>query len=418
MGMASNEDRAARLMPERSVWVGGMKWWHAAFYVVLFTVMVVILNSGESGPARISMLLALAGLGTVYPFLTRYRDMETWKPRAYLVLLTVVVIFQASQGGVGMVILFLAFPQLWMFSGTARTGVIFTAVLCLGVAAAQLQFWNESAVSLTGVAVQTVVSFLASTMLGLWIYKIIAQSEDRGELLAELDAARTELAASHREQGAMAERERISREIHDTLAQGFTSIIMLSEAAQAQLRKDNASAAAPLAQQLDGIQTTARSSLQEARALIAATGPASLEGSDLLDALTRLQEPFTTGSGPQLVLNLPPSLPQLSSVQQIAVLRAAQEALNNVGRHSYANHATLRLEASEDTLVLSVHDDGGGFDVDAADGFGLTGMTARLEEIGARLDLRSAPGKGTTVTATVPLNVSSAARPEGAGHGR
>ncbi|WP_051298670.1 sensor histidine kinase [Arthrobacter castelli] len=416
--MSARQDRAERMRPDRSVWVGGMKWWHAAFYVVLTTAVLIIVGYDGSGIEKIPMLLALAGLGVVYPFLTRHRNLRTWKPKAYLVLLTAVVILLVSQGGVGMVILFVAFPQMWMFAGTARGGVAFTAILCIGVGAAQLQFWNESEISLSGAVVQAATTFVASTMLGLWIYKIIAQSEDRGELLAELEAARTELTASYREQGAMAERERISREIHDTLAQGFTSIIMLTEAAQAQLRKESpGSGATALEQQLQGIQSTARSSLQEARSLIAATGPAPLQGADLLDALARLEESFADDPGADLVLTLPGSLPPLSSVQQIAILRTAQEALNNVRRHSSAEHVTLRLEAPDRRLTLLIHDDGDGFDPGTAThGFGLEGMAARLDEIGARLDLQSAPGEGTTVSATVPLDLHPQRQPAQVGN--
>jgi signal transduction histidine kinase len=397
-----------------SIWFRGLKWWHLGFYVALATVAVIVWVSADAGnPAKASAVAALVLLGAAYPFLTRVNDLHTWKPKLYVVLLIAVVTYLAFLSGAGSIILFIAFPQVWMFAGSERNGVAASALICVLVAAGQLHLFGTGAAGLLAAGLQAVISFLASTLLGLWIYKIIEQSEQRADLIAELNAARAELGAAHERQGAMAERERMAREIHDTLAQGFTSIVMLSEAAQAQLRKTGTPVPAVLASALAGIRDTARDNLQEARALIAASGPTQLAGGDLLGALRRLKA--TALNGARLTVELPPALPELTPAQQVVVLRAAQEALNNVRRHAGAHSARLRLHLDGASLVLSVDDDGAGFVPGAGtsgDSYGLRAMAERLAGIGGSLDVHSAPGDGTRLTMTIPLQL------QGAGHVR
>lgn len=406
--MSTNPDRAHRLLPENSVWIHGMKWWHIGFYTAIVVVVLVVLN-GEPNPATKSVTLSvLAVLAIAYPFLTRQRYVGTWRPVAYVVLLILVVGFLAFLPGSGAVLLFVAFPQIWMFSSTARSGLVSTAAICIAVAIGQLSRFSGATEDLVGIGLQAVLSFLASTMLGLWIYKIIDQSEDRAQLLAELDAARAELQLADQRQGAMAERERMSREIHDTLAQGFTSVVMLSEAALAQLRTvrpDNAGQQ-DLTTRLETINATARDNLQEARALIASTGPSQLQGGDLLGALERLAAAATQG-GSDTSCTLPRRLPSLTSNQQIALLRSAQEGLTNIRKHAAASRVHLTLDHTGTELLLTVTDDGVGFEPGLnTSGYGLQSISARLGEIGGALTIRSGIGAGTTLEMVVPVTES------------
>ena len=404
--MSTNPDRAGRLLPENSVWIHGMKWWHIGFYVALGVVVLVVLNGEPNPTIKAVTLSALAVLAAVYPFLTRQQHLGTWRPLVYVVLLILVVGFLAFLPGSGAVLLFVAFPQIWMFSSSARAGLISTAAICVAVATGQLVRFSGSPEDLLGIGLQAGLSFLASTMLGLWIYKIIDQSEDRAQLLAELEAARTELQLADQRQGAMAERERMSREIHDTLAQGFTSVVMLSEAALAQLRSNRLDDddAHDLGARLEAINATARDNLQEARSLIASTGPSQLQGGDLLGALDRLATAATT-AGCDTSASLPDKLPHLTSNQQIALLRSAQEALTNVRRHASASQSRLELTHSGPTLILTVSDDGEGFDPNLdTSGYGLKSISARLSEIGGTLSVSSAIGQGTTLHMVVPVH--------------
>lgn len=395
--------RTERLLPARSVWTTSMVWWHAGFYAALASVSYFALFGNEREAGTPLVVGALLLLGTAYPFLTRTRDLRTPRPTIYVALLVAVVVFLSFVYDGAGVLLFVAFPQVWMFTSSQRQGVAATALLCVGVAVGQVNRWGLSGMEVYGITAQLVTSFVASCMIGLWISKVIEQSEQRAELLAELDATRHELDVAEQARGALAERERMAREIHDTLAQGFTSIAMLSEAAQAQLRTQPQDPAG-LLRSLSAISQTARESLAEARALVASGVPSHVQGGDLLAALQRLPDSLHLDSM-QLKIALPDSLPALQSTQQVALLRTAQEALNNVRRHSRATTAELLVDvpAGEPPLLrLTVTDNGQGFDTSANhQGFGLKSMAARLEEIGGRLEVTSSSG-GTRLVAVVP----------------
>lgn len=299
--------RTERLLPARSVWTTSMLWWHAGFYAALASVSYFALFGDGRDSATPLVIGSLLLLGIAYPFLTRTRDLRTARPTIYVALLvTVVVLLSFVYDGAG-VLLFVAFPQVWMFTGTQRQGVAATALLCVGVAVGQVSRWGLSGTEVYGITAQLVTSFVASCMIGLWISKVIEQSEQRAELLAELDATRHELDVAEQARGALAERERMAREIHDTLAQGFTSIAMLSEAAQAQLRTQPQDPTG-LLRSLSAISQTARESLAEARALVASGVPSDVQGGDLLAALRRLPDTLHLDSM-RLNVTLPDRLP-------------------------------------------------------------------------------------------------------------
>ena len=401
--MSYTSGRTERLLPARSVWTTSMVWWHVGFYAALASVSYFALFGDERESGTPLALGALVLLGAAYPFLTRTRDLRTLRPSIYVALLVAVVVFLAFVYDGAGVLLFVAFPQVWMFTSSQRQGVVATAVLCAGVAVGQISRWGLAGTEVYGITAQLVTSFVASCMIGLWISKVIEQSEQRAELLAELEATRHELNNAEQARGALAERERMAREIHDTLAQGFTSIAMLSEAAQAQLRAQPESPAG-LVRSLTAISRTARENLAEARALVVSGVPSGVQGGDLLAALKRLPDTLHLDSI-RLTVLMPDSLPPLPSTQQVALLRTAQEALNNVRRHSRATAAEVLLDipATDPPLLrLTVTDNGQGFDVPADhQGFGLKSMAARLDEIGGRLLVTSAPG-ATRLVAEVP----------------
>ncbi|UZX04174.1 sensor histidine kinase [Arthrobacter sp. CDRTa11] len=409
--MSNIGGRTERLLPARSVWTTSMVWWHTGFYVALASVSYFALFSQEPDPNTPLAVAALLLLAAAYPFLTRTQDLRTAKPTLYVVLLVAVVVFLSFVYDGAGVLLFVAFPQVWMFTASQRQGVVATALLCVGVAAGQISRWGLEGTEVYGISAQLVTSFVASCMIGLWISKVIEQSEQRAELLAELEATRKELNEAEQARGALAERERMAREIHDTLAQGFTSIAMLSEAAQAQLRTLPAMGAPDdrdlgLMHSLTAISQTARDNLAEARSLVASGVPSDVQGGDLIAALRRLPDSMHL-DGIRLTVEVPDTVQPLSSTQQVALLRTAQEALNNVRKHSGATAARVlvdvRSSASQQRLRLTVTDNGCGFDPSAVhSGFGLKSMAARLQEIHGELKVTST-GAGTTLTAVVPV---------------
>ena len=210
-----------------------------------------------------------------------------------------------------------------------------------------------------------------------------------------------------REAGVLRERERLAREIHDTLAQGFTSIVMNVQAAQRAF-PDSPEAVRHHHEQ---IGRTARDSLMEARRLVWALKPEPLEGASLSEALAGLAKRWSAESGivaTASVTGTPFSLPEEI---EATLLRVAQEALSNVRKHARAQKVVLTLSYMGGRVALDVRDDGVGFDPARTDGklreevlgsFGLEAMRQRVEGAGGTLLVESAPGEGTTLVVELP----------------
>ncbi|MFB6812498.1 sensor histidine kinase [Streptomyces sp. NPDC056387] len=271
------------------------------------------------------------------------------------------------------------------------------------------------------VAVATVLGYQA-------LYR---ESERRRELIEELIATRAELAAAERGAGILAERERLAREIHDTLAQGLSSIQLLLRAAERSLAEpapagwpdapegpgDAGSAAAagaagedpvdPRAAALAHIgaaREAAQENLAEARRFVRALTPPDLEHGSLAAALERL---CTAAPGPRVRFCLSGAPRVLPTPYEVALLRIAQSALANVVRHAGAGRAEITLTFMDASVTLDVVDDGTGFDPSSAPsgegGFGLPAMRSRAETLGGLFTVESAPGQGTAVAVTLPL---------------
>ena len=244
---------------------------------------------------------------------------------------------------------------------------------------AQLDFSGDS---LTEILISGIISMGLSLSLGLFINRIVGEAESRAQTIDELRATQARLAAAERDRGVHEERERISREIHDTLAQGFTSVVALSRAAQAALaRGDTGSGAgAARAHRAHGIRQPRRGPADRRRAHARAPavahprgGPrAARRGGDQRDRAARPTCGWPANPVP------------LGGSAEVVILRTAQEALSNVRRHASAARVDLTLAYDDpDEVVLTVHDDGLGFDLDGArSGFGLDGVQARAAEVG------------------------------------
>jgi len=213
-----------------------------------------------------------------------------------------------------------------------------------------------------------------------------------------------QLAAEGRELAVLEERTRLAREIHDTLAQQLTGIVLQLEAAEGYAeRSPHRSSSLVIA-----ARDQARSALQEARRSVWNLRPAPLEATGLVAALDREVRRWSRNSGIRAQLR-PETLPNPLNLQpaaEVGLLRIAQEALNNAGRHSGATMIEVSLCRRDCALELSVQDDGCGFDPEAgpaAGSFGLVGMSERARLAGGSLEISTAPGSGTRVTVRLPL---------------
>ncbi len=226
----------------------------------------------------------------------------------------------------------------------------------------------------------------AGIFLGTWIVRVVQQSQERHRLIGELESSRAEVARLSREAGVTAERARLAGEIHDTLAQGFTSIITLLQAPEPDLAL---------------AVRTARENLAEARSLVAALSPAELTSGSLPSAVRRQVARFSEESGVPAALRVTGEQRLLPTAIEVVLLRAAQEALTNVRRHARAREAAVLLAYTPMSVRLVVRDDGGGFVPGEADGYGLAGMRARVQQVRGDVTVRSDPETGTTVEVEV-----------------
>ena len=233
----------------------------------------------------------------------------------------------------------------------------------------------------------------------------------------EAERLHDELAASQREAGATRERTRLARDLHDTIAQELSTIVMLARL-EPPAGADGVSAApaAPVAgarqDRTAQIEQLAQHSLTELRRIVAALAPADLDESALAAALARMLDALRDESGITGTLQVDPDLPALSTPVEVALLRVAQSALANVRQHAKAQTVQVALTSGGGSVRLRLEDDGVGFDqaVRPSDAsYGLAAMRSRLREGGGELMIRSAPGAGTTIEATLPLGAGAGA---------
>ncbi|TMR30812.1 sensor histidine kinase [Nonomuraea zeae] len=234
---------------------------------------------------------------------------------------------------------------------------------------------------------------------------MIAELEESGAKLAALAeenaGLQAQLLTQAREAGVLAERQRLAREIHDTIAQGLTAILTQLEAAEG-----TAGDAGAVRARLDAARAMAKESLTEARRSVQALRPAPLHEAQLPAALREVAAAWSRSTGVPVAVSVTGDSRPLHVEVESTLLRVAQEALANAGKHAGAARVGLTLSYMEDVVALDVRDDGRGFDPanpGATDGgFGLVAMRQRVTRLAGDLTIETAPGQGTGVSATVP----------------
>src|SRR6058998_512341 len=211
-----------------------------------------------------------------------------------------------------------------------------------------------------------------------------------------------ESAEQSRKAAILEERNRMARVIHDTLAQGFTGVIVQLEAAEdaiACCRRNEAN------EHLQRAGELARRSLSEARRSVHALRPQALQGGNFWEALKGIIKNTTAGTALHTKFNLRGKMRHLPLVWQENLLHIGQESLTNALRYAHPRNFETKLTFNAKELRLELRDDGDGFRVkDRHDGFGLAGMRERVEQMGGKLKITSARGKGTRVVVTLPYN--------------
>lgn len=263
------------------------------------------------------------------------------------------------------------------------------------------RFHVTGSITWAEIVIAALIAISAATAVG-YFSSVSRQSAERKRLLDRLQVAQEARAAAERQAGVADERQRLARDIHDSLTQGFASVAMLLEAAQATL-PDN--------KHLTQALRAARENLAESRRVVRALRPGQLDECGLPEALQWLSGRLSDETGIHAHTVITGKLRPLEAQVQAELLRVAQEAVANVRRHAHAEQVTLTLSYMEDLVVLDVHDDGDGFDPGrAAFGHGLSIMQERMEQLGGTLLVESAPGAGATVAASLPMVALSGAR--------
>ncbi|MGC4941297.1 sensor histidine kinase [Kribbella sp. DT2] len=312
-----------------------------------------------------------------------------------------------SVTGVGLFLqVFTLLPGRLAYAGVAATA----AILVLAR--------PRSGDDLADLIVSFLIAVLIASATGLLFTAIANQSEHRRQLIAELRRTTTELAAlaeqnaelqarlltSAREAGVLGERQRMAREIHDTIAQGLTGIVTQTEAAE----DDPATSRA----RLSTIGGLARESLAEARRSIHALRPGPLQDSDFAAALEKVVTGWSKAGGVPATLTVTGEPVALHNEVESTLLRVAQEALANITKHANATQVVVTLSYLDDVVALDLHDNGNGFTPAATQGagpgaasvggFGLVVMRQRVARLAGSFVVESAPDRGTAISATVP----------------
>ncbi|MGS2613232.1 sensor histidine kinase [Micromonospora sp. LZ34] len=308
-------------------------------------------------------------------------------------------------------------PGHWRFAGVAASAVLVATAQSAGLPSSLSHWLLWCVLVLFNVGVAGGVTWFGAiadrqNANRKRLVEELAETNRRlAETMRENEGLHAQLLTQAREAGVTDERQRMAREIHDTLAQGLTGIITQLEAAgQARDRR------ADWQRHVDTAVALARESLTEARRSVRAVRPEALEAARLPEALAELTGRWSTINEVRAEVSVTGEARPLHPEVEVTLLRAAQEALANVARHAKASRVGLTLSYMGDVVTLDVRDDGVGFAVTDPPvprrpdgGYGLTVMRQRVAGVGGELAVESEPGGGTAVSASVP------ALPGGAG---
>ena len=380
--------------------------------VVLTAIGVIrAIGDGVGMPTAIISGVAILGwhtAGTILPSKTHSRSLAVWWLLGFAAIWIAAVAVSAE-------FVWLAF-LLWLLAGhllSLRWGLLFSGfVLAVVIVAPILHHGTTSYANIFGPLIGGIFAFGISR----GYLQLLRDAAERERLVTSLTRAQAEtaelqdeLALAQRHSGAIAERTRISRDIHDTIAQALSSIRLLAHAGAG--RTEDPDAARTLAQ----VETLAGDSLADVRRIVAALAPAELEDDALASALQRMLDRIRDETGLQGELHVDDSMPILPTEVEVALLRTAQSALANVRLHARASRVVMSLIDTDDTVRLDILDDGTGFDqpaweqdADAGSSYGLRFMRARLRELGGGLDIESTPGEGTALSIHLPIRPGQA----------
>jgi signal transduction histidine kinase len=381
------------------------RWWDVTVGAgTLAIALGLLFGFGPEGRARLVIALASLALFTLgYVLIGRAaigHPPAGWRFPAFLAVAALAVGFGTAAVPFMAMLQTLAYPLAWVIGDTRRRGILGSFVIAASVFTGVFIGGGFTAGAAVSGAATATFSVVFATALGLWIASIAEYGEERARLLADLTAAQAQVEALSRDRGAADERERLARDIHDTLAQTLAGLVIFAERAGRQSRDGEADAAATT---IATVEQVARDALAEARALVARTAAVPSEPA-FAAAVERLVDRFRAHGGAVISLDVGAVEGSLDREAQVVLLRCLQEGLSNVAKHAAAGRVVVRVVVDPDGAShLIVSDDGRGFDPrTAAAGFGLEGMRERVALAGGSFEVTSAPGRGTALRVGLP----------------
>ncbi|WP_235079306.1 sensor histidine kinase [Amycolatopsis orientalis] len=386
-----------------------------AWLLLLISVLLTALGTDRPGDHRAATLLIAAGaagwlLLTTVLLSAKLRDHPLVAAGSFAGVVTLGAILEGRET-------YFVIFMVYAFFAAMRMKPMVLAVLGIGITSLLINTMTlggpiHALSASPGVWISLVIVQTAAISGGGAVFAAVGrQNAERKRMLDQLAAAEAEnrglqrqLLAQAREAGVLDERQRLSQEIHDTLAQGFTGIITQLEAA-AQARDD----AAEWERHLAAATQLARENLTAARRSVAALRPEPLETATLPEALSEVARLWSERTGVPAEFSTTGTAVPLHPELEATLLRITQEALSNVAKHARAGRVGITLSYMGDEVTLDARDDGVGFDPapspappTAEGGHGLPGMRRRAERLAGTLHVESEPGGGTAISARLP----------------
>ena len=372
--------------------------WHFSAYGLLILNIIFVYSSEPRIPTFSSFLILCALLGLWYTPFINISTLRIWDypARGVLYLVPGWVIWGGLLSltadsllliGLFSPLIFSRFPIRW------STGI--TIFQMLGLYVVYIMFyptehWFAILMIILGLS-------MISTIIGAFLASTIKQSSDRQRLIDDLTRSRANLMKVEREAGRLAERQRLARDIHDTLAQHFTSIIMHLSAA----KHSNPESVPSGVQQAED---AAREGLNEIRRIVWDMQPEQIEKTSLVEALEEVAARWSAENRVHVKMKVTGTPRSLPSSAETALLRISQEAMHNITKHAQAKNVNITFSFMEDMFAMDIADDGLGFDSSkSSDGFGMKTMRHRIEELSGTLTIESERGGGTTIAVSLPI---------------
>lgn len=371
-------------------------------------VVDALISRDESAPLVVAVSVAEVLIGLVGAMMLHRRGelvsrpaiQVRWRSALWLVALCVgwgaLIVLTKQAAYLGFVLYFLA---LWLLPPAIGTASALVLAILTGLG--QSVHHGTTSGAFIGPIAAAVV--LAAMMIGT--RALIAESTARAALIDVLESTQARLADSEREAGRLAERTRIGRELHDTVAQHLSSIQLLIHAAEREPGNDAQVA------HLRAAREAASSALTDTRAFIRDLTPEPLAGRSLSTAIERVAAAANSRGLIQVRTTVDGTPRNLPTATEATLLRIAQEAIANVEKHAGPAHVDVRLEYADSEVSLEVNDDGVGFDSESVleeiaagrtSSYGLMGMRERAAELGGYVVVMGDPGDGTLVSVQIP----------------